>query len=223
MNQTTAIAIDGPSAAGKSTVARKLAEKLGFIYVDTGALYRSIGYYARRRVTDAADAAQVTPLLSEIDIAMQYVDGLQRMLLNGEDVTEGIRLPEMAMAASSVSAIPAVRSFLLELQRDLARQNNVVMDGRDIGTVVLPDAKVKFFLTATPEARARRRFLEFQEKGQTVAYEKLLAETKQRDYNDMHRAVAPLCRADDAILIDSTHLTLNETLEHMTTIIKERL
>lgn len=223
MNKTTAIAIDGPSAAGKSTVARGLAQQLGFIYVDTGALYRSIGYYAYQRVPDTTDAAQVVPLLSEIHIEMKYVDGLQRMLLNGEDVTEGIRLPEMSMSASNVSAIPAVRGFLLDLQRDLAKANNVVMDGRDIGTVVLPDAKIKFFLTATPEARAYRRFLEYKEKGQTVPLETILAETKQRDYNDMHRAAAPLCQADDAILIDSTHLTLHETLEQMTAIIKERL
>lgn len=223
MYKTTAVAIDGPSAAGKSTVARALAQKLGFIYVDTGALYRSIGYYAHQRVLDTTDAAQVVPLLPEINIEMKYVDGLQRMLLNGEDVTEGIRLPEMSMAASNVSAIPAVRSFLLDLQRDLAKANNVVMDGRDIGTVVLPDAKIKFFLTATPEARACRRFLEFQAKGQVVEYEKLLAETKQRDYNDMNRATAPLCQADDAILIDSTDLTFNETLERMTAIIEERL
>ncbi|HWP50485.1 MAG TPA: (d)CMP kinase [Clostridia bacterium] len=223
MNRTTAIAIDGPSAAGKSTVARGLAQKLGFIYVDTGALYRSIGYYAHRHVSDTTDAAQVVPLLSEINIEMKYVDGLQRMLLNGEDVTEGIRQPEMSMVASNVSAIPAVRSFLLDLQRDLAKANNVVMDGRDIGTVVLPDAKVKFFLTAAPEARAYRRFLEYNEKGQTVALVTILAETKQRDYNDSHRAAAPLCQADDAILIDSTHMTLHETLEQMTAIIKERL
>ncbi|MPN07212.1 Cytidylate kinase [bioreactor metagenome] len=223
MYKTTAVAIDGPSAAGKSTVARALAQKLGFIYVDTGALYRSIGYYAHQRVLDTTDATQVVPLLPEINIEMKYVDGLQRMLLNGEDVTEGIRLPEMSMAASNVSAIPAVRSFLLDLQRDLAKANNVVMDGRDIGTVVLPDAKIKFFLTATPEARACRRFLEFQAKGQVVEYEKLLAETKQRDYNDMNRATAPLCQADDAILIDSTDLTFNETLERMTAIIEERL
>ncbi len=223
MNKTTAIAIDGPSAAGKSTVARALAQKLGYIYVDTGALYRSIGYYAHHRVSDTTNAAQVVPLLPGIGIEMKYVDGLQRMLLNGEDVTEAIRLPEMSMAASNVSAIPAVRDFLLDLQRDLARQNSVVMDGRDIGTVVLPDAKIKFFLTATPQARARRRFLEYREKGQDVDFETILAETKQRDYNDSHRAAAPLCQADDAILIDSTDLTLGETLERMTAIVKERL
>lgn len=223
MIKTTAIAIDGPSAAGKSTIARGLAQKLGFIYVDTGALYRSIGYYAHHRVSDTTDAAQVVPLLPEINIEMKYVDGLQRMLLNGEDITEGIRLPEMSMAASNVSAIPAVRSFLLDLQRDLAKAHNVVMDGRDIGTVVLPDAQIKFFLTATPEARARRRFLEYQEKGQTVDFETILAETKQRDYNDSHRAAAPLCQAADAILIDSTDLTLQQTLEKMTAITEERL
>ena len=223
MNKTMAIAIDGPSAAGKSTVARALAQRLGYIYVDTGALYRSIGYYAHARVPDTTDAARVVPLLPEMHIEMKYVDGLQRMLLNGEDVTEAIRLPEMSMAASNVSAIPAVRDFLLDLQRDLARQNSVVMDGRDIGTVVLPDAKIKFFLTATPEARARRRFLEYKEKGQEVDFETILRETKQRDHNDTHRATAPLCRAEDAVLIDSTELTLEETLARMTAIVKERL
>ncbi|MFV0497741.1 MAG: (d)CMP kinase [Candidatus Fimivivens sp.] len=223
MNKKNAIAIDGPSAAGKSTVARSLAEKLEFIYVDTGALYRSIGYYAHHRIADTTDAAQVVPLLPHIDIQMKYVDGMQRMLLNGEDVTEIIRRPEISMAASNVSAIPAVRSFLLDLQRDLAKVNNVVMDGRDIGTVVLPDAKIKFFLTATPQARARRRFLEYQEKGQTADFETVLADIQQRDYNDSHRAAAPLCQAQDAILIDSTDLTLQQTLERMTVTVEERL
>lgn len=223
MNKTMAIAIDGPSAAGKSTVARALAQRLGYIYVDTGALYRSIGYYAHTRVPDTTDAARVIPLLPQISIEMKYVDGLQRMLLNGEDVTDAIRLPEMSMAASNVSAIPAVRDFLLDLQRDLARQNSVVMDGRDIGTVVLPDAKIKFFLTAMPEARARRRFLEYKEKGQEVDFETILREIKQRDHNDTHRATAPLCQAGDAVLIDSTELTLEETLARMTAIVKERL
>ncbi len=223
MNKTTAIAIDGPSAAGKSTIARALAQKLGYIYVDTGALYRSIGYYAHPRVSDTTDAKEVVPLLHDIAIEMKYVDGLQRMLLNGEDITEAIRLPEMSMAASNVSAIPAVRDFLLDLQRDLARQNSVVMDGRDIGTVVLPDAKIKFFLTATPQARARRRYLEYMEKGQAVDFQTILDEIKQRDHNDSHRATAPLCQAEDAVLIDSTDLTFNETLERMTTVVREKL
>lgn len=223
MKKTVAIAIDGPSAAGKSTIARHLAETLGFIYVDTGALYRTIGYYAYRRVSDTKDAAQVVPLLGQIEIRLKYVEGIQRMLLNGEDVTDEIRLPEMSMAASNVSAIPAVRDFLLELQRALARENNVVMDGRDIGTVVLPDAQIKFFLTATPEARARRRYLEYQEKGQTISYQTVLSDIIQRDHNDTNRATAPLKQAGDAVLLDSTELTLEQTLESMSAIVKERL
>lgn len=223
MNKTVAIAIDGPSAAGKSTIARHLAEKLGFLYVDTGALYRSIGYYAYQRVSDTKDEAQIVPLLSQIDIKLKYVDGIQRIMLNGDDVTDKIRLPEMSMVASNVSAIPQVRDFLLELQRSLARENSVVMDGRDIGTVVMPNAEIKFFLTATPEARANRRLLEFKNKGQEVSYEALLQETKQRDYNDSHRAIAPLKQADDAILVDSTNLTLEQTIQKMTVIAKGRL
>ena len=223
MNHAIAIAIDGPSAAGKSSIARHLAEILGFLYVDTGALYRTIGYYAHSRVTDTKDAAQVVPLLAAIDIKLKYVGGIQRMLLNGEDVTEEIRLPEMSMAASNVSAIPDVRDFLLELQRSLARENNVVMDGRDIGTVVLPRAEIKFFLTATPEARAHRRYLEYQSKGQQVSYDAVLAEILQRDYNDSNRATAPLKQAEDAILIDSTSMTLEDTLGRMTAIAKEKL
>lgn len=217
-----AIAIDGPAAAGKSTIAKAIAQELGFLYVDTGALYRTIGYYASGKIDDNTDAAKVSSLLPHINLELKYVEGTQRIYLNGKDVSDDIRSPEMSMAASNVSAIPAVRKFLLELQRKLARENNVVMDGRDIGTVILPDAQLKFFLTASPEERTLRRMREYEMKGQKVDFDKLLAETKQRDYNDSHRAVAPLKQADDAVLIDSTHLTLEQVIDKMIAIVKEK-
>lgn len=218
-----AIAIDGPAAAGKSTVARRLAKELGFLYVDTGALYRSIGYYAHINGVATDDAENVIALLPEIKAELRYVDGVQRVILNGSDVSEKIRLPEMSMAASNVSAIPEVRAFLLELQRSIARESSVVMDGRDIATVVLPDAEIKFFLTASPEVRTRRRLLEFEQKGQKMDFDTLLAETKQRDYNDSHRAAAPLRQADDAVLIDNTEYDFEQTVKRMLDIVKEKL
>ncbi len=217
-----AVAIDGPAAAGKSTVARSIAAELGFIYVDTGALYRTIGYYAHDKADSTTNAEQVTKLLPEIKLEIKYVEGIQRIYLNGEDVSDAIRSPEMSMAASNVSAIPAVREFLLELQRQLARENNVVMDGRDIGTVILPDAQVKIFLTASPEVRAKRRMLEYRSKGQDVDYQQLLEEIKQRDYNDSHRATAPLKQADDAVLVDNSELDFEATKHKITDIIKEK-
>lgn len=223
MNHPISIAIDGPAAAGKSTVARRLAAELGFLYVDTGALYRAIGYAVLTAKQDPADAAAVEALLPSLQLSIRYVDGVQRIFLNGQDVSEEIRLPEMSMAASRVSAIPAVRAFLLDLQRDFARRESVVMDGRDIGTVVLPDAAVKFFLTASPEERARRRMREFEQKGQTVDYGALLSEIKQRDYNDSHRPIAPLVQAPDALLVDNTHLTLEETVRTMKSYAEEKL
>ncbi len=223
MNHPISIAIDGPAAAGKSTVARRLAAELGFLYVDTGALYRAIGYAVLTAKQDPADAAAVEALLPSLQLSIRYVDGVQRIFLNGQDVSEEIRLPEMSMAASRVSAIPAVRAFLLDLQRDFARRESVVMDGRDIGTVVLPDAAVKFFLTASPEDRARRRMREFEQKGQTVDYGALLSEIKQRDYNDSHRPIAPLVQAPDALLVDNTHLTLEETVRTMKSYAEEKL
>ncbi len=223
MNQPIAIAIDGPAAAGKSTVARHLAAELGFLYVDTGALYRAIGYFAATQKVAPDDAPGVEGLLGGISLTLTYVDGAQRILLNGADVSEEIRLPEMSMAASRVSAIPAVRAFLLDLQRDLAKRQSVVMDGRDIGTVVLPDAAVKFFLTASPEERAKRRMLEWEQKGKQVDYPTLLAEIKERDYNDSHRAIAPLTEAPGAIRIDNTDLTLEETVAAMKRRVEERL
>lgn len=214
------IAIDGPAGAGKSSVAKAVASKLGFIYVDTGALYRSIGVNALRHGISTDDANAVTALLPDTKVELKYIDGAQRVFLNGEDVSEEIRMPEASMAASNVSAIPEVRTFLLDLQRNMAVTNNVVMDGRDIGTVILPDAQYKFFLTASAEVRADRRFKELKEKGIDVDYDKLLKEIIQRDYNDSHRETAPLKQADDAILVDSSNMTLEESINAIASRIK---
>ncbi len=217
------IAIDGPAGAGKSTVARAAAQQLGYIYVDTGALYRSIGLYATAHEVPADSEERVSALLPDIKLELGYQNGEQRVFLNGYDVSEQIRTPEMSMAASKVSAIPEVRQFLFALQKNMAKEHNVVMDGRDIGTVVLPEAQVKIFLTATPEERAKRRHRELVEKGMEVSYESLLEEVKQRDYNDSHRAIAPLKQAEDAILLDTTHLTLEQSIEALLKIVKEKL
>ena len=224
MEHYYAVAIDGPSGAGKSTLARALAKELGFVYVDTGAIYRSVGYFARQRGVEPGDAAAVEALLPEIRLEMLYgEDGLQHMILNGQDVTEEIRLPEISMYASKVSAIPAVRAFLLEMQRDMARQHSVIMDGRDIGTVVLPGADIKIFLTATAEDRAHRRFLELQERGTPQPYEKLLSEMRERDANDAARAAAPLRAAEDAVFLDTTGNTFQQSFDLLLRTIKERL
>ena len=207
------IAIDGPSGAGKSSVAKAAAKQLGFIYVDTGALYRSIGVNALRHSINPADSEKVTALLSETHLELKYIDGTQRVFLNGDDVSEEIRLPESSMAASKVSAIPEVRAFLLDLQRNIAAENNVIMDGRDIGTVILPNARYKFFLTASPEVRADRRFKELKEKGLDVNYDDILKDIIERDYNDSHRAAAPLKQADDAVLIDSSNMNFDESVQ----------
>ena len=218
-----AVAIDGPSGAGKSTLARAAAERLGILYVDPGAIYRTIGLYVRRRGIDPKDTAAVLAALPDIRIGMDHdADGMQRMLLNGEDVTADIRLPEISMYASAVSAIQGVRDFLMEMQRSLARERSVIMDGRDIGTVVLPDATVKIFLTATPEARATRRWKEYQAKGIDTPYEEVLADVKQRDYQDTHRAAAPLKQAEDAVLLDTSELDFEQSLAAMKKIIAER-
>ena len=218
-----AIAIDGPAGAGKSTIAKRAAAELGFIYVDTGALYRSIGYYMAMAGADTSKAQEVIPRLKEITVELRFINGVQRVLVNGEDVSEKIRTPKMSMHASNVSAIPEVREFLFDLQKDIARKNNVVMDGRDIGTVVLPDADVKIFLTASPEDRARRRLHEHEKRGEKISFEQLLEEVKQRDYNDSHRAAAPLCRADDAILLDTTGNGLETSVELVISTIKTHL
>ena len=218
-----AVAVDGPSGAGKSTLAKAIAAKLGILYVDTGAIYRTIGYAVKRRGVEPRDEAAVRAILPELEIGMRYeADGEQHMLLNGQDVTREIRLPEISMYASAVSALPAVRAFLLEMQRDLARKHSVIMDGRDIGTVVLPDATVKIFLTASPEARATRRWKEYQAKGIDTPYEEVLADVKQRDYQDTHRAAAPLKQAEDAVLLDTSELDFEQSLAAMKKIIAER-
>ena len=224
MEHYYAVAIDGPSGAGKSTLARALAKELGFVYVDTGAIYRSVGYFARRRGVEPGDAAAVEALLPEIRLEMLYgEDGLQHMILNGQDVTEEIRLPEISMYASKVSAIPAVRAFLLEMQRGMARTHSVIMDGRDIGTVVLPEADVKLFLTASAEDRARRRFLELEERGTPEPYEKLLEEMRERDRNDASRTAAPLRAAEDAVVLDTTGNTFQQSFDLLLRTIKEKL
>lgn len=207
------VAIDGPSGAGKSTIARRAAEELSFIYVDTGALYRTVGLFMAEHMEDTRDAAAVKALLPQISVDLRFIDGEQHVFLNGEDVLDKIRTPEMAMHASNVSAIPAVRAFLLDMQRSLARKNNVIMDGRDIGTVVLPDAQVKIFLTASVEARAKRRLAEHEARGEAITFEELVEKIKTRDYNDSHRDAAPLKQAEDAVLIDTTALSLEESIE----------
>ena len=221
--KTISIAIDGPSGAGKSTLAKALAAELGYLYVDTGAIYRTIGYYALTHQIDPKDESAVLDALPELRVEMRYEeDGLQHMLLNGEDVTTEIRLPEVSMYASAVSAHPGVRAYLLEMQRKLARENSVIMDGRDIGTVVLPDADVKIFLTASSEARARRRCRELEQRGTPESYEKVLREIEERDYNDTHRAAAPLRQAEDSVLLDTTELNFEESRQALLTLIRER-
>ena len=219
------MALDGPSGAGKSTLAKAVAKELGILYVDTGAIYRALGVAARRRGVDPHDEAAVTALLPEVEIALRHgEDGLQRMYLNGEDVTEAIRLPEISMYASAVSAQPAVRAFLLEMQRALARQQSVIMDGRDIGTVVLPDAQVKIFLTASAEKRAERRFLELEQKQPGVqTYEEVLADVIRRDKQDTEREIAPLRKAEDAVLVDTTNADLDQSEEMMLAVCREKL
>lgn len=218
------VAIDGPAGAGKSTIARKAAAELGFIYVDTGALYRTVALNALRNgVKDTKNPQEVIPTLASAEVSLKFIDGVQHVFLRDEDVSTAIRQNEVSMAASNVSSIPEVREFLFDLQRNIAKKNDCIMDGRDIGTVVLPDAKIKIFLTASAEARADRRFKELQEKGQDVAYEVILKEIKERDYQDMNRATAPLKQAKDAVLVDTTEIDLEESIALMINTIKERL
>ncbi len=217
------IAIDGPAGAGKSTIAKTVSKELGYIYVDTGALYRTVGLNALRKGVDTKDAEGVIATLEGLEVSLRFVDNEQRVFLGEEDVSAAIRQNEVSMAASNVSAIPTIREFLFELQRDIAKKNNCIMDGRDIGTVVLPDAQIKLFLTASAEARADRRYKELIEKGQTVDYDVILKEIKERDYQDSHREIAPLKQADDAILVDSTEMDLPATINYMLNIIKERI
>ena len=218
------VAVDGPSGAGKSTLAKAAAAKLGIVYVDTGAIYRSIGYYVYCKGIDPKDAPAVIAILPELDIQMRYgEDGVQRMILNGEDVSTQIRLPEMSMYASGVSAIPEVRTFLLEMQRQIARTTSVIMDGRDIGTVVLPNAEVKIFLTAAAEVRARRRMKELEQRGTPQPFEEVLQQIVERDWADSHREAAPLKQADDAVLLDTGMLNFEESLAALLNIIREKV
>ncbi len=218
------VAVDGPSGAGKSTLSKAVAAELGIVYVDTGAIYRTIGYYVFCKEIDPKDAPAVIAILPELDIQMRYGDdGLQRMYLNGEDVSTQIRLPQISMYASAVSAIPEVREFLLEMQRELARRSSVIMDGRDIGTVVLPEADVKIFLTAAAEIRAQRRAKELEERGTPTPFEEVLRDIQQRDWNDSHRAAAPLRQAEDAVLVDTSELTFDESKLKLLEVIKGRV
>ena len=217
------IAVDGPSGAGKSTISRAVARRFGFLYVDTGAIYRAVGLAVTRAGKRTDVTEEVEPLLPGISVTLaQGVDG-QRVLLNGEDVSALIRTPEASQNASKVSALPAVRAFLLEMQRDLARKNNCIMDGRDIGTVVLPDADLKIFLTASPEDRARRRTLELASRGTPQPYETVLEEICQRDERDANRPVAPLRQAEDAVRMDTTGNTLEQSMGQMIDLVRERL
>lgn len=217
------IAIDGPAGAGKSSIAKLVSKKLGYIYVDTGALYRTVGLYSIRKGIDTKDAEAVTATLGDIEVKLGFVDSAQHVFLNGEDVSDAIRTPEASMGASNVSAIPAVRAFLFDLQREIAKSNNCIMDGRDIGTVVLPDAQIKIFLTASPEARAERRYKELIEKGEKVELQDVLDDINKRDYQDSHREIAPLKQAEDAILVDNSGCNLEEGAKLVLDIIAEKL
>ena len=224
MNGHYAIAIDGPSGAGKSTLARRAAAKFGFLYVDTGAIYRTVGLAAHRRGIDCHDETAVASILPELTIRLGYnEEGEQRMYLNGEDVSAAIRAPEISICASDVSSLPAVRAFLLEMQRRCARESNVIMDGRDIGTVVLPDAELKIYLTASAEARAQRRLKELLQKGTETDFEAVLRDIEYRDYQDTHREIAPLREAEDAVRLDTSELDLDESCELLYRTIRERL
>lgn len=214
------VAIDGPGGAGKSTIAKAAAKQLQYIYVDTGALYRSIGWYSLQNGADLSNPDAVILLLGSLKIEIKYIDGAQRVLVNGEDVSDKIRTPEISMAASKVSAIPKVREFLLDLQRDFAKKHNVIMDGRDIGTVVLPNATLKIFLTASAQSRAKRRYDELCEKGENVSFDEVLSDLNARDYADTHREIAPLKQADDAVLMDTSELTLQQSIDKVISLIK---
>ena len=219
-----AIAIDGPAGAGKSSLSKEVAKELSFIYVDTGALYRTIGLATSRKGISKDDKDGIVSLLDEIQVKLAFNDeGTQIVLLNGEDVSGFIRTPQASMYASAVSAIPEVRAFLLDLQRDMAKNDNVIMDGRDIGTVVLPDAKIKIFLTASAEKRAMRRYKENIEKGIEVSYEEVLKDVNERDYNDSHRAIAPLKPAEDSITVDTSDYDFEGSKNLLLKVIRERM
>lgn len=217
------VAIDGPAGAGKSTISRRAASELGYIYIDTGALYRTVGVAAMRENKLGTQSDIESVLTDTLSVELRFENGIQKMYLNGEDVSEEIRTPEASMAASKVSAVPAVRAYLFDLQKKIAKENNCIMDGRDIGTVVLPDADVKIFLTASPEARAKRRYKELTEKGSDVKYEDVLSDMIKRDYDDSHRAIAPLKKAEDAILVDTSDIGLEESIQLIIRTIKENI
>ncbi len=223
MGKFISIAIDGPAGAGKSTLAKACAKALDYLYVDTGAIYRTVGYYMRLMGIGPKDCDGIARLIDEVNIDLRYEAGEQHMFLNGDDVTSEIRTPEMSMYASGVSAQPCVRAFLLDMQRELARRNNVIMDGRDIGTVVLPNANVKIFLTASAEVRAQRRYDELVKKGEKTTYAQVLAEMRQRDRQDSERAAAPLRQASDAVLLDTSALTLDEAVAAIIRLVQEKL
>ena len=223
MNKHFTIAIDGPAGAGKSSVAKAVARELGAIYLDTGAMYRSVGLYMLRQGVDPKDAETVAARAREAKVDIRYVDGKQHVYLLGEDVSEAIRENEVSAAASGVSAVQLVREILVARQQEIAREQSVVMDGRDIGTKVLPDATLKIYLTASAEVRARRRFLELEKKGKPVPYEQLLSEINQRDWDDSHRAASPLCRAEDAVELDTSDMTEDEVVSRMLALARERV
>ena len=223
MSKFVSVAIDGPSGAGKSTAAKNLAKKMGYIYVDTGAIYRTVGLAAQYANVDSKDAAGVIALLPDVHIDIDYdADGTQMMLLNGQNVSKEIRTPRSSIYASDVSAIPEVRAFLMDMQRDMAKKHSVVMDGRDIGTVVLPNADVKVFVTASAEERARRRCRELEQKGNPTPYEEVLRDIEYRDKQDSTRAVAPLKPAEDAVMLDNSDLTAEQTLAALVAIVEEK-
>ncbi len=223
MSKIINVAVDGLAGAGKSTVSRQAAKELGYVYVDTGALYRTIGVNALRKGVDTKDKAAVAATLSDVSVDLVFENGEQKVLLFGEDVSAEIRTPAASMAASDVSAVPEVRAYLFDLQRDIAARSSCLMDGRDIGTVVLPDAQVKIFLTASPEERANRRCKELLAKGQQASYEIVLAEINERDYNDSHREIAPLRPAEDSVLLDTTDIPQQEVVERIINIVKEKV
>jgi len=223
MNGVYSIAIDGPAGAGKSTMARRAAAELGFVYVDTGAIYRTVAYAVMQNGVLPEETEKIEALLPRIRVKLSWRDGVQHMYLNGADVSKRIRQPEVSSMASKISALPAVRAFLLDTQRNAAKTNSVIMDGRDIGTVVLPEANVKIYLSASAEVRAKRRFLELREQGGSDTYEEVLRDMIERDDRDMHREIAPLKRADDAVLLDTSALSLDESVDALLKIIREKL
>lgn len=223
MKQYRSVAIDGPSGAGKSTIAKAAAKALGFVYLDTGAIYRTVAWHITMLGIGPKDTDHVPMLLDDANIVIEFQDGQQHMILNGKDITGEIRTPEISACASQLAQQPAVRDFLLDLQRNLAKEHDIIMDGRDIGTVVLPNASLKIFLTATPEKRAQRRYEEYMEKGQPAEYAQVLEDQKKRDYEDSHRKIAPLKQAKDAVVVDTTELSLQESVDTVLGLIRERL